>query len=38
MLFSLFVCYALSGYFIALWEKLRHRPRPQGGAPPPGSV
>ncbi|HUO43939.1 MAG TPA: phosphatidylcholine/phosphatidylserine synthase [Burkholderiales bacterium] len=27
MLFSLFVCYALSGYVIAVWEKLRRPPR-----------
>jgi CDP-diacylglycerol--serine O-phosphatidyltransferase len=36
MLFSLFVCYALSGYFIAIWEKLRHKPRPHDNAPPSG--
>jgi CDP-diacylglycerol--serine O-phosphatidyltransferase len=29
MLFSLFVCYALSGYVIALWAKLKEKP----GAP-----
>jgi CDP-diacylglycerol--serine O-phosphatidyltransferase len=31
MLFSLFVCYALSGYFLAVWEKFR----PHGHNPPP---
>ncbi len=36
MLFLLFVCYALSGYVIAMWEKLRRKPRSHDITPPSG--
>lgn len=34
MLFILFVCYALSGYVLAVWEIVRRR----GGRPPPTAI